>query len=599
MTSVWNTEAFPEVSREAWRRRVREELGGKEPETLATQLPGGLEVQPLYDGDGTVVERILPGRSKAGPRPWRLAVEVSGEPAEAAARVERDLARGADLLWLPADLLDDLDQVLAPVDSETTALVFDSEDRVAVAADRWAVWVAGKDLDPSRLEGGLGGDPFGTWARRGKLGRPMDEVWQELGEVAARCAEEAPGMRAALVSTVAYHGAGAAITDELALGVASGLETLRQLMASGLSVDQAAEQILFSMAVDSDLFVEIAKLRAAQRLWAKVVAACGGGAEARRMRIHATTSEASWTARAPWLNLLRGGVQGFGAAVAGVWSLRIDPYDRALGVASDAARRHAISTHHLLAEEAHLGRVADPAAGSGALEGLTDQIARRSWERVQQIEEMGGMAEVLEHGEVHIWIENAAEERDVALARRRTVIVGVNEFADLDEERPEREPSSEVVEEDPKAFRAWRRSRPYEALHSAAEAWEKEHGRRPRIAQVSLGPLAEHGPRADFVRRFFACGGVEVVLLEKVEDFVNDDCEGVVFCGKDERYGQGVPELAAALREAGAERLFLAGRPDAETTEALREAGVKVFVHLGCDAFGILENLLSDLGVQP
>jgi methylmalonyl-CoA mutase len=609
---------FESVSHTTWRQRVSEELGGQDPDsTLGVELPGGLRGRPLYTQEESIAaERVLPSPNLQQAdvpvvRPWRIAAEVKvTDRALAGSIIHNALAHGADLLWIGPACFEDLGGLLAGVDLERIALVLDSGAEVSVAAAQWNALSC--DVDPQTLVGGFGCDPLGTLAAAGYLKAPLEVAWRGLGVAAAQCAVKTPGMRAALVSSVPYHEAGVTTTDELACALAGGMETLRQLTAAGLDIDRAACQLMFTMAVGNNIFLEIAKLRAVRLLWAKVVSASGGGLEAQRMRIHARTSGTTWAARAPWLNLLRGGLEGFSAAVAGVWSLEIQPFDTALGLPVATSRRLAVSTQHMLAEESHLGRVVDPAAGSYYVEDLTVQLARAAWERCREIEDFGGLSQALLQGKIQAWARDNAGQRNSAVAHRREVMVGVSDFAYVGEKTPVREalPTVDVSNLDvpetspanavelPVPFVWQRYGQGFENLRQMAERWQDQHGRGPRVGLLGLGSPKEHSPRTNFARGFFASGGVEAIPLESAEAFDPGDLDGVVLCGTDEQYSAEAASLIATLRQRKVSWVFLAGKPRPGDEAITSEAGVDACVFRGVDVLKILAAFLSDLGAS-
>ena len=576
---------FPPVSRETWRRRVEEELGGREVTTLSGELPGGLPVHPLYADDSAAPDR-LPVVPRSGVRPWRIAVEVP--TMDALPALEEDLTRGAELAWLAPTAFPALGAVLDALKGQGKTLVLDSGSGLSSEA------AAARDLLRRRPVDGLavylGLDPLAELARRGSAASPLETAFDLLVEEARRAVEGPGEVRAALVSVRPWHEAGATVVDEVAAAISGGLEVLRHLLAAGLDLEAAADQLLFSMALDTDIFSGIAKLRATHRLWAKALVA--SGASPRAPRLHVRTAASAFTARDPWLNLLRGGYQGLQGAVTGAWALTIAPYDTPLGVPSSAARRHAISTHHLLAEESHLGRVADPAAGSGYLESLTENLARAAWDRCRAIESLGGLGETLRGGHARSWVEESAQKQAQAVAKRRAVIVGVSEFANLAEERPERPPFSaepEASVDDPMALVPRHRSAPFEALRDRSEALAERRGHAPQVGVVGLGPLKEYGPRADWIRSFFAAGGILAVPEADAEGAL----DAVVFCGTDERYPEEVPAALDARRNLGQRRFYLAGRPP--ELKALAAAGVNTFLYRGLDVAAVLSELLDTL----
>ncbi len=455
-------EAEPDAAYASWRRSVEKALGGDSfADALKARLPGGLELEPLYTAESLPEgfdPQALPGQPPYVRGPsidagWRIAQEIAHPwTVQAAEAMRADQDCGVRLLWLRLGGIvspgvweletatdysgvcvigvDDVEKLVAAVEPGVEVVLESGAQALATAA-MWVAAARRRGLGPGDLAGSFGCDPL---AAASAGGGGLETSFRQLAELAAWTAAEAPAMRSVLVSTSAYHDAGADAVQELAFAIATGVCYLRRMTAGGLDLDAAAAQLDFSFSVGRDVFLEIAKLRAARLLWSKVVAAAGGPASAQAMRIHARTSALETSRIGPWMNLVRGAAQSFAAALGGAGSIRTAPWDEALGGPDDRGRRLATNVQHILAEEARLDRVIDAAGGSWYLESITDQLARRAWEMFRQLEGEGGMARSMERGLVAERLRAAAGERRRAAATRSAPIVGASAFADLAEE---------------------------------------------------------------------------------------------------------------------------------------------------------------------
>jgi methylmalonyl-CoA mutase len=451
---------FPAASYGTWRPRVEQELRGASFEkTLCHRLADGFEIQPLYSEETAPTGHDparFPGvfpftrgaslpRSGAG---WWIGSEIAdSDPAAARKALLGDLELGAELLWLrfggPGGLAFSgsaaADALLEGVEPRFIKIVLDAGAEAPQVAMQLIGWARRAGIESETLHGCLGCDPLGTLAWAGRLPKGLAEAWREVAELAAFCAAEAPEMRAALVSTAVWHRAGATPAWEVGLGLAAGLETLRALERHGIEPSRAAHQILFAHELGSEIFLEIAKQRAMRTVWSKVVAASGAGEVAAADQRHvAISSSVAATRVDPWVNLLRTTAQTFAAAVGGADGLVIRPWDAPLGRPEAGARRFALTSQYVLAQESHLRAVADPAGGSWALESLTDGLARQAWSIAQDVEKRGGLAAAIESGYVKEKLAELAAIRRRDVARRKTQIVGVSVFPLLGEERPVR-----------------------------------------------------------------------------------------------------------------------------------------------------------------
>jgi methylmalonyl-CoA mutase len=440
---------FPPVTKSEWVERVEADLKGASFAGLRSTTPGGISLEPLYAAED--VEGLsasgLPGVYPyvRGAEPlggWQIRQEYDDpRPSVCREMIRQDLERGVEAVWLRLGprrgcrvlTIDELDDVLGAVDLAVTSISLDGgSDSLAVASGLLAL-AQRRGVPFTALDGGLGFDPVGLLAEEGRIQGGLSARVRQLQDLGAWCSLNAPGLRAANVSSDAYDGGGASTVQELAYTVATGLEYLRQLADGGMSVDAAARQIGFSYAVSGDFFTQVAKLRAARWLWAKVVITAGGEPSAAAMQIHCRTSRFTKTQRDPWVNMLRGTSECTAAVFGGAQSIATAPFDCAVGPSDVLTRRVARNTQVVLREESHLGAVADPAGGSWFVERLTNDLARAAWDELRSIEGGGGIVAALGSGKLVDAVGGVADAREKALARRKTPVVGVSEFPNLHE----------------------------------------------------------------------------------------------------------------------------------------------------------------------
>ncbi len=447
--------AFPPVTKSEWVAKVEAELKGASFADLRSTTPGGLSLEPLYTAEDVEGVRAagfpgvypyLRGGSPLGG--WAIRQEYDDpRPSVCKKMIQQDLERGVEALWVRLGpghgcrvlTIDELDDLLGSVDLATTSIWVDGgSDALAVASGLLAV-AQRREVPYMALNGGLGFDPVGLLARAGRIQGGLRARFAELRDLGSWCSSNAPGLRTANVSSDPYDGGGASLVQELAYTIATGLEYLRQLTDGGMSVDAAARQIGFSYAVSSDFFPQVAKLRAARWLWAKVVTTAGGEPGAAAMQIHCRTSRFTKTRRDPWVNMLRVTAECSAAVLGGAQSIATLPFDCAIGPAEELAQRVARNTQVVLREESHLGEVADPAAGSWFVERLTNDLARAAWDELRSIEAGGGIVAALGSGKLVDAVCAVADAREKRLAKRETLVVGVSEFPNLHEDAVERD----------------------------------------------------------------------------------------------------------------------------------------------------------------
>jgi methylmalonyl-CoA mutase len=356
----------------------------------------------------------------------------------------------------------------------------------------------------------------------------------------------------------------------------------------------------FRVSAGADQFVTIAVLRAARRIWDRVLDASGVSADNRGQQIHAVTSRAMYSQRDPWVNMLRATTAVLAAGVGGADAVTVLPFDDAIGEPDGFSRRVARNTQLLLLEESHLARVADPAAGSWFVESLTDRLAAAAWDVFQSIEAAGGIESALADGSVEAALEKAWVDRVSSLGTRRTAITGVSEYPDLAEAVLDRTPRAAQP-----GFPIRRLAAPFEVLRDAADRMLGSTGARPTVHLAALGGLSSHAARSTWITNFLAVGGVAVdggnndgslSPLEAAAAFAASGERAAVICSSDGVYAERAAATATALREAGAIRVILAGAPGDLRAE-LDAAGVDEYWHVGVDVLDALTRLHSDLAV--
>ncbi len=600
---------FPAATREAWIAAVGRVLKGADFEkTLVGRTYDGLRIEPLYEkADSRAVSPVR------APGPWRVGARVDHpDPAEANALALADLEGGADALTLvlPGSAwargfgllghgIEALDRALSGVMLDLLALRVEggAAGREAAAAvlslaERRGHSLAELDLD-------LGLDPIGDAARSGNLLADWDRAGADLAGTLGGLAGRGFTGRLVLADGRPCHEAGASDAQELAAVLGTAVAYLRVFEAGGHDLASARDAISFLLVADADEFLTVAKFRALRLLWAKVEAACGLEPEA--ARIHAETAWRSMTRRDPWVNLLRGTLAAFSAGIAGADAITVLPFTSALGLPDAFARRLARNTQLVLMEESNLWRVADPVAGSGAFEGITEALAAEAWSLFGEIEREGGIVGSLQAGALQGRIAAVRARREDNVATRRDSITGTSEFADLREAPvavllPSR-PAAETKEADG-AFPGllpMRSAEPYERLRDRSDALLAQTGRRPRVFLANLGPVAAFSARASFARNAFEACGIESVTNDgfasqdaMVAAWARSGAETACLCSSDAIYAAESARAATALAAAGATRLYLAGRPG-ELENELRNAGVTGFIHVGADVPATLE----------
>lgn len=629
MTELALMEGFSVPERAQWLALVEKALKGADFERrLVSRTADGLRIAPLYGradapagltGQQPGAAPYLRGASAATfTPPWDIR-QIHAEPDASTANtaILEDLEGGATSLKLQIaapgwfGLAPDaatLGAALEGVMLDVCPIALEAgEETVTVAASLAELWRAAGIADNARL-GAFNADPLGTLALTGSLRQPLDAALGEAVEL-AKSTLGAPHLTALVADGHPYHAAGASEAQELAIVLATLAAYLRALDAAGVTPEQALPKIAINLAVDADQILGLAKLRAARRLVWQVADACGAGGAVAQMTFGAETSLRMMSKHDPWVNMLRTTIACATAAMGGAQAIAVLPFTWALGRPDGFARRMARNTHLVLQEESGLGRVLDPAGGSFAIETLTSELAATGWKLFQEIEAAGGMAAVLTSGRIQDDVAKVAKARAKQLATGRIEMTGVSAFPRLGDDGVKITPWPDIpspadggaVRIKPLAVR--RLAEPFEALRAAAEAYAARTGTPAKIFLACVGDLASHGARATWITNFLAAGGIPVEQSaplasadEAAAAFKASDATIACLCGADATYGELGEAVTRALKAAGAQRVYLAGRPkDLEAT--LQAAGVDVFIYAGVDALETLGDLHKALGI--
>ncbi len=618
---------FPDSTRDEWLHAVEQVLlkgrdGGPDAfaqafeRRLVTTTYDGIAIPPLFTAADAVdpahvgrpgAAPFVRGTRAAGRRAgWdiRQQVEVTDDGTAAASRVLAELEGGASSIVLglrraPAVDVDVLDRTLTSVLLDLAPVVLDAGPRATDAADAFLALCDRRGVTSSAL-GGLGLDPIGAYGSSGGA-TDLEAELDAAVELAGRCLADHPQVRAFTIDATRYHGAGAADAEELACAVATGLATARALVGAGLDVDAAFSQLEFRLAATADQFLTIAKLRAARRIWSRVARVADAGTGSGAQLQHAVTSTAMMSRYDPWVNLLRATVAAFSAGIAGADAVTVQPYDHARTLdGSELGRRLARNSQAVLIEESNLARVIDPAGGSWYVEHLTHDLARTAWVRFQEIEQSGGMVAALEQETVQRRIADTWDQRSRNLAHRREPLTGVSEFPNIDEDPPEPEAPDPVAPDGTFApLPTVRYAGAFERQRSRADRVAADLGERPSIFLAALGPASVHTARVSFAKNLFEAGGIVAVagsgaIDAVVAEYIASGSSIACICSDDETYADLAEATARSLTDAGATRVYLAGKPG-EAEAALEAAGVDEFVFTGCDALAVITGALDAL----
>lgn len=611
---------FPSVSTQEWMDKIMVDLKGVDYEKkLVWKTNEGFKVKPFYrqeDLEGLKTTEGLPGEypyirgNKKDDNTWYIRQDVRvEEPAEANQKALDLLNKGIDSLGFhikPKDLSAEyIATLLKDICCDCIEINFTTCQRHSTQlAELLVAYFKEKGYDPNKLYGSINFDPIGKMLQKGKDVSPIISKAKELVEILA----EYPHFRCIGVNSLQLNNAGAYIYQELGYALAWGNEYLNRLTEAGVPVNLAAKKIKFNFGISSNYFMEIAKFRAARMLWANIVKAYNPQCEcACKMIAHAETSSFNLTLFDAHVNLLRTQTEAMSAAIAGVNSITVTPFDKAYETPNDFSERIARNQQLLLKEESHLNRIVDPAGGSYYIENLTVSIAKQAWDLFLQVEEAGGMVKSIFDESVQNAVNTSNKARHEAVSKRKEILLGTNQYPNFNELAGEKTPSEHKCccggghnHEEEASFAKLETSRAaseFEALRLQTE----HSGKRPKAFMLTIGNLAMRQARAQFSCNFLACAGYEVIdnlgfptVEEGVEAAMKANADIVVICSSDDEYAEyAIPAFKAVN---GRAMFIVAGAP--ACMEELKAAGIENFIHVRCNVLETLKEYNEKLGIK-
>jgi methylmalonyl-CoA mutase, N-terminal domain len=369
-----------------------------------------------------LLERGTTGLSVAFDLPTQLGLDSDDE------RARGEVGR----VGVPVSTVDDMRRLFDGIDQGAVTTSMTINAPAALLLLMYEIVAEERGVNPASLGGTIQNDILKEYAARGTYIFPPRPSMRLVTDTFAYCAERLPAWNTISVSGYHIREAGSSAAQEIAFTIANGLAYIEAALAAGLTIDQVAPRMSFFFSAHSDLFEEVAKFRAARRLWAQLVRELYAPRDARSemVRFHTQTGGVTLTAQQPLNNVVRVAYQALSAVLGGTQSLHTNSYDEALGLPTQDAATLALRTQQILADETGVARTADPLAGSYFVERLTDEIEERAHEWLRQVEARGGAVVAIENGFVQNAIAENAFRREIERERGEAIIVGVNRYVE-------------------------------------------------------------------------------------------------------------------------------------------------------------------------
>ena len=500
---------------EKWTLLAQKELKGKSPEDLTKHTAENIPIQPVYsvqhlpnEFDANAMPGIFP--YVRGPyatmytnRPWTIRQYAGFSTASASnAFYKRNLAAGQKGLSVAFDLathrgydsdhprvvgdvgkagvaIDTVEDMKTlfdgiPLDAMSVSMTMNGAVIPVLAMFIVAAEEQGVTMDA--LSGTIQNDILKEFMVRNTFIYPPDPSMRIVADIIEFTSKHMPKFNSISISGYHMHEAGASAVQEIGYTIADGLEYVKSALDRGLHIDDFAPRLSFFWGIGMNFFMEIAKMRAARKLWAEEITKFNPQKQSSLLlRTHCQTSGWSLAAQDPYNNVIRTTIEAMSAILGGTQSLHTNSFDEALGLPTDFSARIARNTQLILAEESRITDVADPLGGSYYVESLTDSLYQEAKKILSEIDQLGGMTKAIQQGIPKRRIEESAARRQALIDQKKEIIVGVNKYA------PEQEMDVDVLDIDNTAV-----------LHSQVQSLEKiKSGRKSELVEESLSSIQE------------------------------------------------------------------------------------------------------------
>jgi methylmalonyl-CoA mutase len=613
-----------------WEEAVKESLKGADfDKAMKTKTYDGIVLQPIYrkediaelpftdcqpgsapyirgnDPDTYLSEGWLIAQAQDEPNLEKLNNIILKELNSGLSAVNLKLAHDDAPQGIKLKSVQDIRVALEGVDINAAPLFMQLNVDDSDLISQFETYAQAMGIEIGKLRAGIGFDPTGEFARKGYLSYPLETVWDKVSKAVGWAVDKAPNVRILSIDGSVYEAAGASSVQELGLVLSTAIGYIQGLLAQGFHIDKIAPLFQVTLSLGSNLFMEIAKVRAFRLVWAEMIQAFGGNTNSRKIWIHGKTASFNKSMYDTYVNVLRTSTEGFAGVIGGIDSLEIGCFDSLIRNADESSRRMARNQQIILKEEAHFAKVVDPAGGCYYIETLSNEMAKLAWQLMQELEGSGGMVKSLRAGLVHQIIAPVAKAKIDAAHKRKDVYVGVNMYANTLEGIVESEKdksiashSTATVKLDSGALPKLRAVMKLEELRSSIV--KASDNVNTKIFLLNMGSIGEYKARADFATGFFQVGGFEVIspsgyksVVDAVTEAKQSGASAFCICSTDDNYVSLVHEICSALQGLP---IILAGYPQ-DMIETYRANGVDTFIHIRADVYETLSELASIMGV--
>jgi len=615
---------FPPVTTAEWETKIRADLKGADYEKkLIWKTDEAFDVKPYYraeDLHGLEYLNVNPAGypflrgDKKNHNNWLVRQDLHTTDFKEANKLALEaISRGANAIGFDARVVTTHEQMhllLDKIDFSKININFFSSRSYPLTLELLIYEVTSRGKESSKIGGSINFDPLSYLLIHGDFYINWRNNLEEAEYLLNVTRKHLPHFKILTINGHYFQDAGSTLVQELAFSVATACEYIAGLTEKGFNIDHLTHRFLLSLGVGPNFFMEIAKHRAARLLWAKMTEQFHPkDADSMKIFIHSSTATWNKTLYDPYVNLLRTTTEGMSAALGNADSVTIRPFDIIFRNADDFSRRIALNQQLIFKEESYLDKIVDPSAGSYYLENLTDSIIFQAWKLFLEIEEKGGMIEAIKSGFIQGEILKAREQKEKDIDRRKMVLIGTNQYPNLQENMLDKIERTEVKsKEDSSSYlkiNPYKGSGAFDEIRLATEKFINKGNKKPSLFLFTMGNLALLRVRAGFITNFFGCAGYEIIdnpcfqtIEEGVKAAMDSKSEIIVICSSDEEYPKIAPEICKKIKAADPlKQIIIAGYPK-ESIEALKKDGIDDFIHVRSNLLATLKKYQIILGIE-
>jgi len=612
---------FNPVVSEQWKEKIIIDLKGADfQKKLVWKTPEGFTVEPYYmrkDIENLSYKEILPGEfpyvrgKNIKGNNWIICQNIYVEDiTEANKKALEILSKGVQsiIFVLKNDTLktkNDVFVLLNKINIEKIPVSFILAKPSSFLLESLIAFIETNKYKSEKIKGFISFDPLTYLNKTGGFAESEQADFEQLSIILKKYHSLLPNYKFIHTNAAFYTHAGASSVQDIAFALSMGVEYISRLTNLNVDIDIISTHMQFRFGISNSYFMQIAKLRAARYLWAKIIESYASASQnATKMYLHSETAFYRKTNYDSYVNMLRTTTEAMSAILAGTDSLTVHAFDINYKKPSDFSERIARNQQLVIKEEASFDKVVDPASGSYYIETLTESLIEEAWNLFLRIEEKGGYVNAFKEGFIQEETKRVVETREINIAKGRESILGTNQFPNATEKIKEEEDSSYMNFEE-YSQNSNKIAEPI-FTHRAAETFEnlrkrtEESGRKPKVFMFTIGHPAMRSARAQFSSNFFACAGFEAIdnkgfknIEEGITSAKESNADIVVVCSSDEEYIEFVPPIFEALKENVV--VVVAGAP--ACTEELKAKGIHHFINIKSPLLDTLEQYQNLVGI--